>query len=118
MQRSFSSRPAPVRLLGYLLFSMLLLIPLRADAIDLDTARRQGLAGETDSGLLARPPQAGDEARPLITTVNAQRKTEYTRIATQNGITADVVGRMMFEKLYPTLPSGTWVRIDGEWSKK
>ncbi|ANT65007.1 hypothetical protein Ptc2401_01234 [Prosthecochloris sp. CIB 2401] len=89
-----------------------------AMAMDIDTARQQGLAGETDSGYLAVPPNAAGDAMPIITTVNEQRRAEYTRIATRNGIAAEVVGTMMFEKIYPTLAPGTWVRINGSWSQK
>lgn len=89
-----------------------------AMAMDIDTARQQGLAGETDSGYLAVPPGAEGDAMPIITTVNEQRRAEYTRIATRNGIATEVVGTMMFEKIYPTLAPGTWIRINGSWSQK
>ncbi len=101
-----------------LLLMILLSISSAAFALDLETARSQGLAGETDSGLLAKPPAAGDQADSLITVVNASRSAEYTRIAEQNAITSEVVGKMMFEKIYTKLPSGTWVRINGSWSRK
>jgi len=101
-----------------LVLIIILSISSAAFALDLETARSQGLAGETDSGLLAKPPGADNAAVPLITTVNAQREAEYTRIAAQNSITSEVVGKMMFEKIFTKLPSGTWVRVNGSWSRK
>lgn len=118
MLRSIITSLRPASTLLTVLFIMMLCWSTTASALDLHTARSEGLAGETDSGLLAIPPDAANDAQPLIITVNAQRTAEYTRIATRNGISMDVVGAMMFEKIYPTLPAGTWVRINGSWSKK
>lgn len=87
-------------------------------ALDLDTARSTGLAGETDSGLLAIPPGAGSEAQPLIDRINTQREAEYQRISGQNNVSVEDVGKLMFQKIYATLPSGTWIRIQGNWSQK
>lgn len=87
-------------------------------ALDLESARSQGLVGETDNGLLALPPGAGSQGQELISTVNSQRRTEYAKIAKQNNIPVNAVGTMMFEKLYPRLPVGSWVQVQGKWQKK
>ncbi|KUL21285.1 YdbL family protein [Chlorobium limicola] len=89
-----------------------------AFAIDLETARSQGLAGEVDNGLLAVPPGAGNDAQGLIAAINNQRRAEYAKIAAQNNLSLDVVGTMMFEKIYTRLPAGTWVQVKGQWKKK
>ncbi|NTU58261.1 MAG: YdbL family protein [Chlorobiaceae bacterium] len=93
-------------------------VSLPAFAIDLDSARAKGVVGETDSGYLAVPPEGGTEGQELIGTVNAQRKIEYTKVASQNKITPDAVGRMMFDKIYLRIPAGTWVQKEGKWLKK
>jgi len=36
----------------------------------------------------------------------------------QNNLELQVVGTMMFQKIYPRLPAGTWVQIQGTWKQK
>jgi uncharacterized protein YdbL (DUF1318 family) len=87
-------------------------------ALDLETARSSGLAGEVDNGLLAIPPGSAAEAQTLIVTINNSRRAEYAKVAAKNNLTLDVVGVMMFQKIYTRLPAGTWVEIQGKWTKK
>ncbi|EAT58552.1 YdbL family protein [Chlorobium ferrooxidans] len=101
-----------------LLIMLALSITLPAYALDLDTARSSGLAGEVDNGLLALPPGASTAAQELITTINNSRRAEYAKVAAQNNLTLDVVGAMMYEKIYSRLPAGTWVQVRGNWVKK
>jgi len=93
-------------------------LSIQALAIDLETARAKGLAGEVDNGLLAVPPGAATDAQSMIGTINNQRRAEYARIAAQNNLSLEVVGSMMFEKIYTRLPVGTWVQVKGQWKKK
>jgi len=107
------------RILAIASFVMLLMaLSAPASALDLDTARRNGLAGEVDNGLLAVPPGAAQDATALINDINNQRRAEYARVAAENNLQLGVVGSMMFEKIYTRLPAGTWVSIKGEWKKK
>ena len=55
-----------------------------AFALDLETARKSGLAGEVDNGLLASPPGAPTDAQELITSINNSRRAEYAKVAAQN----------------------------------
>ncbi|MBN1278448.1 MAG: YdbL family protein [Chlorobium sp.] len=100
------------------LLMLLVAAALPASALELESARAQGLAGEVDNGLLGIPPGAAADAQGLITTINNQRRAEYAKIAAQNNLSLDVVGSMMFEKIYVRLPVGTWVQVKGEWKKK
>lgn len=101
---------------------MLLVVAMTASAsaLDLDAAaaRAKGLAGEVDNGFLAVPPGASNEAAPVIAAINNQRRAEYAKIAAQNNLGLQVVGTMMFQKIYPRLPAGTWVQIQGTWKQK
>ncbi|MEI6692649.1 MAG: YdbL family protein [Chlorobium sp.] len=97
-----------------LLFS----IAASAYALDLETARSKGLAGEVDNGLLSVPPASPADAQELITTINNSRRIEYAKVAAKNNLTLEAVGSMMFQKIYVRLPAGTWVQIQGKWSKK
>ncbi|NTW63683.1 MAG: YdbL family protein [Chlorobiaceae bacterium] len=104
---------------GILVLMMMMAgIALPAYALDLETARSQGLAGEVDNGLLAVPPGSPGDAQGLIGTINNQRRAEYAKVAAQNNLSLDVVGGMMFEKIYTRLPAGTWVQVQGKWTKK
>ncbi|MCX6178341.1 MAG: YdbL family protein [Chlorobiales bacterium] len=100
--------------------AMILLMGIAAPAfaLDLETARSTGLAGEVDNGLLSVPPGAPGEAQPLISTINNSRRAEYAKVAAKNNLALDVVGGMMFQKIYARLPAGTWVQIQGKWTKK
>ncbi len=100
--------------------TMMLMIGLAtsAFALDLETARSKGLAGEVDNGLLSVPPGASAEAQAMITTINNSRRAEYAKVAAQNNLALDVVGGMMFQKIYARLPAGTWVQVQGKWTKK
>jgi uncharacterized protein len=93
-------------------------IALPAFALDLETARSKGLAGEVDNGLLAIPPGATAEAQEMITTINNSRRAEYAKVAAKNNLTLDVVGSMMYQKIYSRLPAGTWIQVQGKWIKK
>ena len=105
---------------GFSLFLLLMLSLMAAPAfaLDLDTALSKGLAGEVDDGYLAVPPGASNEAQGLIGSVNQKRKAAYAEIATKNGVTTEVAGKVTFEKRYPGFPAGTWVRMQGVWARK
>ncbi len=89
-----------------------------AFALDLETARKSGLAGEVDNGLLAIPPGAPTDAQELITSINNSRRAEYAKVAAQNNLTLEAVGTMMSQKIYARIPAGTWVEVNGKWIKK
>lgn len=90
-------------------------------AIDLATARATGLVGETDKGYLAIPPGAkpSAETQTLINNVNAVRKADFTAQSKKSGVDIELVGIRMFQiKIYPSLSPGTWVKIQGNWTRK
>ncbi|NTV61633.1 MAG: YdbL family protein [Chlorobiaceae bacterium] len=87
-------------------------------ALDLPTARSQGLVGEVDSGYIAIPPGASQEAKSLVTAINNERRAAYTSLAVKNGVTIEISGQLTFEKRYPSFPAGTWVQIQGKWLRK
>ncbi len=87
-------------------------------ALDLETARATGVAGEVDNGLLAQPPGASNEGSELITKINNDRRAEYAKVAAANNLTLEAVGTMMSQKIYARLPAGTWVQVQGKWIKK
>lgn len=87
-------------------------------ALDFDTARSKGLVGEVDNGYIAIPPGAGNEGAGLVSVVNKQRQAVYEQIAEKNGISVEATGQRTFQKRYPDFPAGTWVKMNGSWSRK
>jgi len=100
-----------ISLAGMLGFSSSLL------ALDLQSAKNQGLVGETASGYLAVVKNTAD-ARAVVAQVNAARKSHYQSIASRNGTSLQVVevlaGKKAIAKAasghYVKSPSGSWVR--------
>ena len=76
--------PRPLR---FLLLSLLLAMH-GAYAADLKTAKEQGWIGEQNNGYLGLvKSDAPADVKALVAEVNSQRKTEFTQIATKNGVT-------------------------------
>lgn len=97
----------------------LLLLAAAGHAIDLDEAKRTGLVGETAEGYVGLVnPAAPAEVRALVDDVNARRRTEYQRIARDNGIELEQVEALAARKAIEKTAPGAWVRIDGTWRPK
>lgn len=86
-------------------------------AMDLSTARAQGLVGEKPDGYIAAiTPTA--ETNAVVSDVNARRKAEYERISKENGQTVSVVGTVAAEKIINGLPAGSYYQGPNGWQKK
>jgi uncharacterized protein YdbL (DUF1318 family) len=100
-----------------LLLSLLLFIPLAAFALDIDTAKSQGLIGEQPNGYLGLVVNNA-EAKKLIDDINAKRKAQYAQIAERNNIDLHVVEKLAGEKTINKTKPGHFIFINGTWSKK
>lgn len=100
--------------------SLLLLVHAgAARALDLDSAKQQGLVGErTDGyvGAVAASPSAEVEA--LVADVNAKRRDSYAAIASKNGTAVETVAALAAQKLIGRVPSGQWISDQGRWYLK
>jgi uncharacterized protein YdbL (DUF1318 family) len=67
-------------------------------ALDLQSARSQGLVAEQPDGYIKAIDQ-GSEVNGLVNEVNSKRKKEYERISKEKGQSVDVVGRLAAEQL-------------------
>lgn len=98
--------------------SIFMLISAAAFALDLQTAKRQGLVGEMTNGYIgavARTP----EVSSLVSSVNQQRKQAYLSISRENGQTLQVVETLAAKKLYDKLSAGEYYQsANGSWQKK
>jgi hypothetical protein len=87
-------------------------------ALDLDTAKAQGLVGEQPNGYLG-VVQATPAAVELAATINAQRRAAYERIARDNGIPLDQVANLAGQKAIERTARGGYVKTpDGQWVRK
>ena len=92
------------------------LLATPALALDLATARSQGLVGEkTDGYIKALKP----EASGVASEVNSKRKAEYARISKENGQPVDVVAKLAAEQIINGLPSGAMYQdAAGNWKTR
>lgn len=95
------------------------LLTVPASAIGLESARAQGLVGETRSGYVAPIKSPSAEVQKLVNDVNAKRRDHYRKIAARNGISIEEVGRLTAEKLINSLPGGVFYQTaSGNWQRK
>lgn len=107
-----------MKLSSLLLGGAVALFTLSAYAVDLATARTQGLVGETLTGYVTAL-QNSPEVQALADSVNARRKEEYARISKENGQPVDTVARLAFSQIVSGLPAGaSYQNADGSWAKK
>lgn len=89
-----------------------------AFALDLNSAKAQGLVGEKRDGYLGAVT-GNAEAQALADAINAKRKQEYQSIAAQNGQPLNVVEKLAASKAYEMTPKGQYLMdAGGAWVKK
>jgi len=89
-----------------------------AFALDLQTAKGQGLVGETPSGYLAPVQSGNNEAVQLVQSINAQRKQEYEKIAQRNNTPLQAVEQLAGKQALEKTPAGQFILVGGGWKKK
>lgn len=93
-------------------------VPGGAWAIDLGSAKQQGLVGETPSGYLQAVGSQGSEVKQLVSSINAERKKVYQGIASKNKTTLPKVEALAGKKAIEKSAAGEYVLIGGSWKKK
>ncbi len=89
-------------------------------AIDIGTAKDQGLVGESNTGYLAavRMP-ASAEVRALIASVNAKRKAKFESTAKKTNTTTRQVSYRFYEMAVQRTKAGNYYQAaNGSWKKK
>jgi uncharacterized protein YdbL (DUF1318 family) len=101
------------------ILAALLALATPALALDLESARNQGLVGEQADGYVAAVPgKASAEVTKLVNDVNARRKAHYAEIAARNGTPIEAVAALAGKKLIEGAPAGWWVKPDGDWVQR
>ncbi|QSX34990.1 YdbL family protein [Shewanella avicenniae] len=95
-----------------------LALSFAAFALDLQSAKDQGLVGEQTNGYLAALKSTAD-VTALVNDVNAKRTAAYQQIAQKNGISADDVAKLAAKKIIAKAEKGHMVQdSSGSWVKK
>ena len=108
--------------LSAFLLVMVMALPALAMGLDeakqkLESAKQQGVVGETPTGYLDVVRAEGD-ARAVVEAINSARRDEYTRIAEKHDIPVTQVETVAGKKAIEKTPGGQFVLIDGQWVKK
>lgn len=89
-------------------------------AIDIDTAKAQGLVGESNSGYLAAvKTPASAEVQALIDSVNAKRRSAFEKTAASTSATVEQVRFRFYELAVQKTQSGNYYQdASGAWKRK
>lgn len=89
-------------------------------AIDIHTAKDQGLVGEANTGYLAAVTSSQTaDVRRLIADVNAKRKSQFQKTASKTGATLEQVRARFYElAVQRTKPGNYYQDSNGRWKKK
>ena len=88
-------------------------------AIDISTAKEQGLVGEANTGYLAAIGTPSAEVKALIAEVNEKRKAEFERTAKKTGATLVQVRARFYElAVQRTEPGHYYQDASGNWKQK
>lgn len=97
----------------------LLLMSQLSFALSLDEAQTKGLLGENASGYLEMTPRGNEEAKTLMTDINAKRKEKYQSIAIKQKTDLKSIEKIAGEKITAKLKAGEFYKdANGQWHKK
>ncbi len=89
-----------------------------AIALELETAKAQGVVGEQSDGYLGSVEPSA-ESNALVAHINAQRKVKYLEIAEKNGTSLTDVETLAGKKAIEMTAPGGYIRVGaGGWKKK
>ncbi|MEP1171944.1 MAG: YdbL family protein [Alphaproteobacteria bacterium] len=94
-------------------------LAVNAFAMDLGTAKSQGLVGERPDGYLGAVVAGRADVQALVNDINAQRRTKYQGIAQKRGTSLAAVEQFVGQKLISRADSGEYVMTPGgQWVRK
>ena len=101
-----------------LILSVILTVASPAFALDLKTAKSQGLVGEISTGYLG-VVKSSPAVEALVKDINSKRKAEYQRIAKKNGTALTAVEKLAGQKAINKTAPGNYIKLpSGSWQKK
>jgi uncharacterized protein len=108
------------------LASLLLLLSLSLPALALNLneamsalgdAKTSGQLGEMPNGYLG-VVTSGGQAAEIAQLINQARRTEYLKLAAQNGIQLSDVEAIAGQKAIDKTPPGQYIQLQGKWQRK
>lgn len=88
-------------------------------AMDLQSAKSQGLVGEQLNGYLGVvSASAGSDVNALVADINDKRKQKYQSIAKENGTSLDTVELLAGKKAIEKTSNGNYIQSATGWKKK
>jgi uncharacterized protein YdbL (DUF1318 family) len=109
------------RLAGLLL---LLSLSLPAAALNLNQAmsalgdaKASGQLGEMPNGYLG-VVKGGGQANEIARLINQARRSEYQKLANENGIKLSDVETIAGQKALDKTPPGQYIQVQGQWQRK
>jgi uncharacterized protein YdbL (DUF1318 family) len=88
-------------------------------AMDLQSAKSQGLVGEQLNGYLGVvSSDAGSDVEALVADINNKRKQMYQSIAKKNGTSLDTVELLAGKKAIEKTSTGNYIQSATGWKKK
>ncbi len=90
-----------------------------AFALDLSSAKSQGMVGERSDGYLGLVmPDASADARRLVEDVNRQRRAQFEQIAARNGISVDEAAKVFAREAVQRTQPGNYIQGPQGWLRK
>ena len=114
----YSKRVQTMKTITTLLIAGLLFAAQPVFAIDLQSAKSQGLVGETTTGYLEAVRQPTAEVKALVNDINAPRKQKFKEIAARNNTSLEAVEQLAGKKAIEKSSPGSYVKIGGSWQQK
>ena len=109
----------PVAIRQFVAALLLALAFQSAWALDIHSAKDQGLVGEANTGYLAAVGSPSAEVNALVTDVNRKRRAEFRRTAEKTGATLEQVQFRFWElAVQRTRPGHYYQDRQGNWKKK
>jgi uncharacterized protein YdbL (DUF1318 family) len=112
------ARPVPTILRSLVVLLLALAFAGPAAALDLDSAKAQGLVGEQTDGYVGAVKSPAPEVAKLVADVNAKRRAAYEELARRNGTPVEAVASLAGQKLIDRAPAGAWIGDQGRWYQK
>ena len=110
-------KPAAIR--QFVAALLLALAFQNAWALDIHSAKDQGLVGEANTGYLAAVGSPSAEVKALVADVNRKRRAEFQRTAEKTGATLEQVQFRFWElAVQRTRPGHYYQDRQGNWKKK
>lgn len=105
-----------------LILAFCLALPAMAMSLDeaknaLESAKSQGLVGETPTGYLAAV-SSDQKAQEIVGAINDARREAYKKIAEKHGIAVTKVETVAGQKAVEKTPSGQYIQVNDSWVKK